>query len=38
MRIHGSIIREQGKTFAVVIVKPQVIKNRSRDGGLNAAP
>jgi hypothetical protein len=29
MRIQGAVIREQGQTFAVVIVKPQVIQNRS---------
>jgi hypothetical protein len=29
MRVHGAVIREQGQTFAVVIVKPHVVQNRS---------
>ena len=29
MRVQGAVIREQGQTFAVVIVKPHVIQNRS---------
>ncbi len=29
MRIQGAVIREQGKTFAVVVVKPHVVQNRS---------
>lgn len=29
MRVQGAVIREQGQTFAVVIVKPQVIQNSS---------
>ena len=29
MRIQGAVIREQGQTFAVVIVKPYVVQNRS---------
>jgi hypothetical protein len=29
MRIQGAVIREQGQTFAVVIVKPHVVDNRS---------
>lgn len=29
MRVQGALIREQGQTFAVVAVKPQVIQNRS---------
>ena len=29
MRVHGAVIREQGQTFAVVVVKPHVIQNQS---------
>jgi len=29
MRVQGAVIREQGQTFTVVIVKPPVIQNRS---------
>lgn len=29
MRIQGAVIREQGQTFAVVVVKPYVVQNRS---------
>lgn len=29
MRVQGAVIREQGQTFAVVIVKPCVVQNRS---------
>lgn len=29
MRIQGAVIREQGQTFAVVIVKPHVVQNRT---------
>lgn len=29
MRVQGAVIREQGQTFAVVIVKSHVVKNRS---------
>ncbi len=29
MRVQGAVIREQGQTFAVVIVKPYVVQNRS---------
>lgn len=29
MRVQGAIIREQGQTFAVVIVKPHVVQNRA---------
>lgn len=29
MRVQGAVIREQGQTFAVVVVKPHVIQNRS---------
>ncbi len=29
MRVKGAVIREQGQTFAVVIVKPHVIQNHS---------
>ena len=29
MRVQGAVIREQGQTFAVVIVKPHVVKNRA---------
>jgi hypothetical protein len=28
MRVQGAVIREQGQTFAVVIVKPHVVQNR----------
>lgn len=30
MRFHGAIIKEQGVTFAIVVVKKHVIDNRSR--------
>lgn len=29
MRVQGAVIREQGQTFAVVIVKPYVVQNRT---------
>lgn len=29
MRVQGAVIREQGRTFAVVVVKPDVIRSRS---------
>lgn len=29
MRVQGAVIREQGQTFAVVVVKPHVVQNRS---------
>lgn len=29
MQVQGAVIREQGQTFAVVIVKPHVIQNRA---------
>lgn len=29
MRVQGAIIREQGQTFAIVIVKPHVVQNQS---------
>ena len=29
MRVQGAVIREQGQTFAVVVVKPHVIQSRS---------
>jgi hypothetical protein len=29
MRVQGAIIREQGKTFAVVVVKPHVVQSRA---------
>ncbi|MBW7909508.1 MAG: hypothetical protein H3C50_11455 [Kiritimatiellae bacterium] len=29
MRVQGAVIREQGQTFAVVIVKPHVVQNSS---------
>jgi hypothetical protein len=29
MRVQGAIIREQGQTFAVVIVKPHVVQDRT---------
>lgn len=28
MRVQGAVIREQGQTFAIVIVKPHVVQNR----------
>jgi len=27
MRVQGAVLREQGQTFAVVIVKPHVVQN-----------
>jgi hypothetical protein len=30
MRVQGAVIREQGQTFAVVVVKPHVIQNQSK--------
>lgn len=29
MTFEGAVVREQGVTFAVVVVKPQVVENRS---------
>lgn len=29
MRVQGAVIREQGLTFAVIVVKPRVIQNSS---------
>lgn len=29
MRVQGAVIREQGQTFAVVIVKPHVVQDRT---------
>jgi hypothetical protein len=29
MRIQGAVIREQGQTFAIVIVKPHVVQSRA---------
>jgi hypothetical protein len=29
MRVQGAVVREQGQTFAVVIVKPHVVQNRA---------
>lgn len=29
MRVQGAVIREQGQTFAVVIVRPYVVQNRT---------
>lgn len=29
MRVQGAVIREQGLSFAVVVVKPHVVQNRS---------
>ncbi|MEL6216985.1 MAG: hypothetical protein AAFR79_00745 [Pseudomonadota bacterium] len=29
MRVHGAVIREQGQTFAVVVVKPHVMQCRT---------
>lgn len=28
MRVQGAVIREQGQTFAVVVVKPHVVQNQ----------
>lgn len=28
MRVQGAMIREQGQTFAVVVVKPHVVQNQ----------
>jgi hypothetical protein len=28
MRVQGAIIREQGQSFAIVIVKPHIVQNR----------
>ena len=30
MRVQGAVIREQGQTFAVIIVKPHVVQNRAK--------
>jgi hypothetical protein len=30
MQIEGAVIREQGQTFAVVVVKPEVLQNSSQ--------
>lgn len=30
MRVQGAVIREQGQTFAVVVVKPHIVQNRSK--------
>lgn len=40
MRIQGAVIREQGQSFAVVIVKPHVVQNRALadDAILSFAP
>lgn len=27
MRVQGAVIREQGQTFAVVVVKPHIVQN-----------
>lgn len=29
MRVQGAVIREQGQTFAVVVVKPHVVQNQT---------
>jgi len=29
MRVQGAVIREQGQTFAVIVVKPQVVQSQS---------
>ena len=29
MRVQGAVIREQGQTFAVVVVKPHIVQSRS---------
>lgn len=31
MQIEGAIIKEQGQTFAIVIVKPQVLDSNEKD-------
>lgn len=31
MQLEGAIIKEQGQTFAIVIVKPQVLNSTERD-------
>lgn len=30
MRVQGAIIREQGQTFAVVVVKPHTLRNKGK--------
>lgn len=37
MRIQGAIIREQGQTFAVVIVKPNVLQNHTEAASMIAS-
>jgi hypothetical protein len=34
MRVQGAVIREQGQTFAVVIVKPHIVQNRTEAAGM----
>lgn len=29
MQVQGAVIREQGQTFAIVVVKPHVVQNRT---------
>jgi hypothetical protein len=29
MQVQGAVIREQGQTFAIVVVKPHVVQNHS---------
>lgn len=33
MRVQGAVIREQGVSFAIVIVKPHVLRDRSAAAG-----
>ncbi len=33
MRVQGAVIREQGQTFAVVVVKSHVVQNRAEADG-----
>lgn len=34
MRVQGAVIREQGQTFAVVIVKPHVVRCHATAAGM----
>jgi hypothetical protein len=29
MRVQGAVLREQGQTFAIVVVKPHVVRNNA---------
>jgi len=33
MRVQGAVIREQGQTFALVVVKPHIVQNHSQAAG-----